>query len=164
MLANLLAPLASWTSVGFFGLIVFVFGFAPGAVLRVVVRCYPADSPRRQELLAELYEVPRLERPFWVAEQTELAIFEGLGCRLWNAQSRYECAPRQGYWVFLRYADGEGAAHTLQFISQSAVTRTELIAMLPTDTDPVRVLYARILGIPRRRHRASQWIGKGRAG
>jgi len=59
-----------------------VFGFAPGAVLRVIVLAFPRDDPRRQELLAEVYAVPRAERPFWVVQQLEVAIFEGLRDRL----------------------------------------------------------------------------------
>jgi hypothetical protein len=55
-----------------------LFGFAPGAVLRVIVLAFPPDDPRRKELRAELAAVPRLERPLWVAEQIEVAIAEGL--------------------------------------------------------------------------------------
>jgi DNA-binding transcriptional MerR regulator len=55
-----------------------VWGFAPGAVLRLIVLAYPRDDPRRRELLGELYAVPRIERPFWVFEQVELGLFEGL--------------------------------------------------------------------------------------
>ena len=55
-----------------------VFGFAPGAVLRMIVLLFPQDDPRRRELLGELHTVPRIERPFWVIEQLEVALFEGL--------------------------------------------------------------------------------------
>ena len=66
-----------------------VFGFAPGAVLRVIVLAFPSDDPRREELLAELRVVPRLERPFWVLEQLEVAVFEGLWGRItWAATGR----------------------------------------------------------------------------
>jgi hypothetical protein len=51
---------------------VLVFGFAPGVALRVIVLAF-RDDLRRKELLAELHTVPRLERPFWVAEQLEVA-------------------------------------------------------------------------------------------
>ena len=60
------------------GIAILLFGFAPGAALRMIVLLYRRDHPRRQELIAELYAVPRIERPFWVAEQLEVAIFEGL--------------------------------------------------------------------------------------
>lgn len=66
-----------------------VFGFAPGALLRVIVLAFPRDDPRRRELLGELYAVPRIERPFWVFEQLEVALVEGLGVRLrWAATGR----------------------------------------------------------------------------
>jgi Uncharacterized protein conserved in bacteria (DUF2314) len=69
--------------------ILVVFGIAPGAALRVIVLAFPADDPRRQELRAELYAVPRYERPLWVAEQIEIAISEGLWGRLvWAATGR----------------------------------------------------------------------------
>lgn len=66
-----------------------VFGLAPGALLRLIVLAFQRDDPRRQEVLAELYAVPRFERPFWVLEQLEVAVFEGLGDRLlWAATGR----------------------------------------------------------------------------
>lgn len=55
-----------------------IFGFAPGAVLRLVSLAFRRDDPRRQEMRAELHAVPRIERPFWVAEQMEVALCEGL--------------------------------------------------------------------------------------
>jgi len=65
-----------------------VWGFAPGAVLRLIVLLYDLDHPRRRELLGELCSVPRIERPFWVAEQLETALFEGVGGRFtaWRAR------------------------------------------------------------------------------
>jgi PLD-like domain len=59
-----------------------MFGFAPGAVLRMIVLAFRRDDPRRTELLAELPHVPRIERPFWVCEQLEVALFEGLAGRV----------------------------------------------------------------------------------
>jgi hypothetical protein len=59
-----------------------VYGFAPGAALRVIVRVYPKGHPRRNELIGELYSRPRWERPFFVAEQLETALFEALPQRL----------------------------------------------------------------------------------
>ena len=58
-----------------------IFGFAPGAALRMIVLAFRRDDPRRTELLAELPHVPRIERPFWVFEQLEVALFEGLAGR-----------------------------------------------------------------------------------
>lgn len=65
------------TALGAFGLALLIFGFAPGIVLAAIVRLIP-DPDRRQELQAELYEVPRWEQPFWVAQQFEVAIRVGL--------------------------------------------------------------------------------------
>jgi hypothetical protein len=59
-----------------------VFGFAPGLLLRLIVLAFPKDDARRAELRGELYNVPRFERPFWVAEQMEIALFEGLRDRI----------------------------------------------------------------------------------
>lgn len=68
-----------------------MFGFAPGAVLRMIVLAFKRDDPRRTELLAELPHVPRIERPFWVCEQLEVALFEGLARRVATliARKRY---------------------------------------------------------------------------
>jgi hypothetical protein len=76
---ELLEAVASWSSLG---LVIVVFGFAPGFCLRLIVLAYPRRDPRRSELIAELYAVPRIQRPLWVAEQLEVALFEGLGHRV----------------------------------------------------------------------------------
>jgi Uncharacterized protein conserved in bacteria (DUF2314) len=71
------------------GLSLLLFGIAPGAALRIIVLAFHPEDPRREELLAELYAVPRYERPLWVAEQLEIAISEGLWGRLiWAATGR----------------------------------------------------------------------------
>lgn len=72
---ELLETVAPWQSLV---LVVVVFGFAPGFCLRLIVLAYPRGNPRRAELIAELYAVPRIQRPLWVAEQLEVALFEGL--------------------------------------------------------------------------------------
>lgn len=83
---SLILQIVSWPT---FGIALAVFGFAPGALLRLIVRAFPRDDPRRQELLGELYAVPRFERPFWVVEQLEVALVEGVGQRLvWAATGR----------------------------------------------------------------------------
>lgn len=64
-------------ALGAFGLALLIFGFAPGIVLAAIVRLIP-DPDRRQELQAELYEVPRWEQPFWVVQQFEVAIRIGM--------------------------------------------------------------------------------------
>ncbi|MDY7102133.1 MAG: hypothetical protein S0880_13180 [Actinomycetota bacterium] len=69
-----------------------VFGFLPGVFLRMIVLVYPKDHPRRRELVAELYVVPRLERPFWVVQQLEVSLFEGLPARLSAVAARFGSA------------------------------------------------------------------------
>ena len=56
-------------------------------LMRLIVLAYHRDDPRRREALAELRAVPRWERPLWVCEQLEVAIFEGLHERF-NRQGR----------------------------------------------------------------------------
>jgi hypothetical protein len=57
-MAELLEVVASWPSLL---LVLLVFGFAPGFCLRLIVLAYPRGAPpRRKELIAELYAVPRL--------------------------------------------------------------------------------------------------------
>jgi hypothetical protein len=78
-MTELLHVVASWPSLF---LVVIVFGFAPGFCLRLIALAYPRSDPRRKELTAELYAVPRIQRPLWVAEQLEVALFEGLPHRV----------------------------------------------------------------------------------
>jgi AAA domain len=87
-----------------------MFGFAPGAVLRMIVLAYRQDDPRRTELLGELPNVPRVERPFWVCEQLEEALFEGLFGRIAAlARRRRKSHPPYGHPrgndVVTRYLD-----------------------------------------------------------
>jgi len=85
-MTSLIFHVLSWPT---FAVALLVFGFAPGALLRLIVLAFDRDDPRRQELLAELYHVPRIERPFWVFEQLEVALVEGMGQRLvWAATGR----------------------------------------------------------------------------
>jgi hypothetical protein len=65
-----------------------VFGFFPGFVLRLIILLYPADDPRRRELVAELYVLGRMERIEWVFQQLETALFEGVSTRLARRRSR----------------------------------------------------------------------------
>jgi hypothetical protein len=65
-MSDLIFHTLGWSTLG---IAVLVFGFAPGAALRLIVLLYRRDNLRRKELIGELYAVPRIERPFWVAEQ-----------------------------------------------------------------------------------------------
>jgi uncharacterized membrane protein len=77
-MAELFEAVASWHSL----LLVFVvFGFAPGFLLRLIVKIYPKNEPRRRELVAELYSLGRLERVLFVGEQLETVLFEGMPAR-----------------------------------------------------------------------------------
>lgn len=98
-MTELLESVVSWPTL----LLAFViYGFAPGFLLRPLVLLYENDDPRRTELITELYEVPRWERPFWVAQQIETVIYEGLGPRIrWMLTGR----------VILRWKLGDGVKH-----------------------------------------------------
>lgn len=75
MIGALMNAASAW---GLFAVALLVFGLAPGLALAMIVRLLHKDDPRRRELQAELYAVPRWERPFWVCEQLEVALREGL--------------------------------------------------------------------------------------
>jgi DNA-binding transcriptional MerR regulator len=62
-----------------------LFGLLPGASLRLIVRIYPKAHPRRRELVAELYTIDYQKQLFFVAQNLELALFEGLPAR-WKSQ------------------------------------------------------------------------------
>jgi hypothetical protein len=96
-MGELLEAVVNWR----IGLVVLlVFGFAPGILLRLIALAFHRDDPRRSELLAELYRVPRWERPVWVAEQLERALSEGLWERItWAATGRIIHRWRQGSGV-----------------------------------------------------------------
>lgn len=84
--------------------VMLTLGFAPGFVLRLLVRIYPKDDPRRRELVAELYVLGYWQRLLFVGEQLETAIFEGLPRRLRRRRVSWEAVR---YWrrdaVFVRF-------------------------------------------------------------
>jgi hypothetical protein len=59
-----------------------LLGFFPGAINRALAMVYPRDDPRRAEMIAELYAVPRLQRWMWVAEQAERVLLAVLPERI----------------------------------------------------------------------------------
>lgn len=108
-----------------------IFGFAPGAVLRLIVLVFPRDDPRRKELLAEVYAVPRVERPFWVAQQLEVAIFEGLRDRIvWAATGR----------IIYRWHLVSGVAQNRQYPTFFIPSEAERASVEPGDT--VKVFFS----------------------
>lgn len=121
-----------------------VFGFAPGVLLRMIVLCFPRDHPRRRELLAELRAVPRIERPFWVLEQLELAIFEGLWLRVRPAvEKQYRSRSRRS----LRASPAEIKAAAIAG-GGSAIVRTLEPAHEVDVAVAVRVTHSATVEIP----------------
>lgn len=59
-MTDLFTQLLSWKALL---VAVGVFGFAPGAALRLILLAFPRSDSRRRELLADLYAVTRWERP-----------------------------------------------------------------------------------------------------
>jgi hypothetical protein len=55
-----------------------VYGFAPGVFVRFILLAYRRNDPIRAEIWAERKVVPRWDLPFWVADQAQNALFEGL--------------------------------------------------------------------------------------
>jgi hypothetical protein len=77
--AELIADIINWN---WYLLTLLVHGLAPGLLLRVIVLAFEKGDPRRQELIAELYAVPFIKRPYWVAQQLETALSDGIWPRL----------------------------------------------------------------------------------
>jgi hypothetical protein len=88
--------LSSWDAIKLYLGVAFLLGFAPGAALRLILLAYPSSHPRRRELVGELHAVRRLERPFFVFEQLELALFEGLSLRRAARRTR-KASRRHGF-------------------------------------------------------------------
>ncbi|WP_028927925.1 hypothetical protein [Pseudonocardia acaciae] len=87
-ITELTTHLASWQALsGFFGVVV-LFGFLPGLTLRLLVKLYPPGHVRRRQLPADMYELPRHRRWFFVAEQLETVLFEGLPARVRHTGAR----------------------------------------------------------------------------
>lgn len=104
---ELIAEFADWK---LFLLAIFIYAICPQWVLRLLVRVYAEDDPRRHELLGELYAVAYIKRPFWVAEQFETVLADGVWPRfMWMLTGR----------VILRWKLGNGVKrhkkHPLSF-------------------------------------------------
>lgn len=83
---DLIAEFADWKLLL---LAIFIYSICPQWILRLLVLVYDKDDPRRHELLGELYGVPRHARPFWVAEQFETALADGIWPRfVWMLTGR----------------------------------------------------------------------------
>lgn len=83
--AELISDIINWK---WYLLTLLVHGVAPGMLLRVIVLALD-DPDRRRELIAELYAVPFIKRPFWVAQQLETALSDGIWPRfMWMLTGR----------------------------------------------------------------------------
>lgn len=70
---------------------VITFGFVPGFILRILVKIYPKGDSRRIELISEMYALKWASRPFFMAQQLETVLFDGLPARAKSAwKSAYE--------------------------------------------------------------------------
>lgn len=78
------------------------FGLLPGPLLRLIVRIYPKTDPRRKELVAELYGIEHHKQLLFVAQNLELAVFEGLPAR-WrsrhNGTTNQSLTPTGDVWA-----------------------------------------------------------------
>jgi hypothetical protein len=126
-MVELITAFASWPSLL---LLIVLFGFAPGLVLRLLLRLYPADDLRRKELLAELYGVPRWERPFWVAEQLETALCEAIPHRARRARDKRAQSANQRVAKLLKSrADRSGYGIGILHVQQQAAVLDALSAI-----------------------------------
>lgn len=108
-----------------------VFGFFPGLAARLISLAFHKEDPRRKELIAEVYAVPRWERPFWVAEQLERAITEGLWERAIDALDGR---------LFNRWTLGDGVARNLEYPDSFWVPSTDDLDLLEPG-DSVKLMF-----------------------
>jgi hypothetical protein len=128
-MTDLFTQLLSWKALL---VAVGVFGFAPGAALRLILLAFPRSDPRRRELLADLHAVPRWERPLWVAEQLEVAIAEGLAGRMARTWRRLTPGRRAAEWWRREKDDFLNARYTTgyTFTTASYMLAVVYIALL----------------------------------
>lgn len=78
-MSDAIAAVGAWPALI---VVLLVWGLAPGLVIRLIALSFRRADPRRSEMIAELYVVPRWEQPFWVLQQLERAFFEAMIERL----------------------------------------------------------------------------------
>ncbi len=117
-MTEILGAVVSWPTLL---VAVAIFGFFPGIFARLISLSFRKGDPRRQELIAEVYAVPRWERPFWVAEQLERAISEGLSERLLDAADGR---------LFNRWRLGNGVARNQAHPDTFSIPASDEIARL----------------------------------
>lgn len=128
-------------------LVLVVFGFAPGAALRIIVLAYPRTSPRRAELIAELYAMPPIARPRWVFEQLELALFTGVPER--TSERRWRRLEQAMEGLSDRLV---GGAELVEILCRAKDTEAAEPAFHALD-DCVRTGYRQIRGITKKARR-----------
>jgi hypothetical protein len=127
--------LGSWDAVWLFFGVAFLLGFAPGAALRLILLLYPRDHPRRQELIGELYAMGRIERPVFVFEQLELAIFEGIHLRRARRRERVRSRAKQearDRWLAVAKEILEGLPPQSWSLLASSAARSSLMSRFGT--------------------------------
>ena len=86
-------PISPWYTIpAAVGLLALAFAFAPGVLLHLGVLLYPKGDECRAQFTADLYDVPFVERPFWVAGTLVRCLFEGLPRRIGVRRSRAHLA------------------------------------------------------------------------
>lgn len=148
-MTELVHIVGSWPSLL---LVVVVFGFVPGFCLRLIVLAYPRSDPRRKELIAELYAVPRIHRPLWVAEQLEVALFEGLAHRISTViRPHADRAPTAG--LLSRIRDGDPAAWNEIIYRYDALVITTVRSFQLQDPDALNAIQMTWLRLAENVHR-----------
>lgn len=125
---ELIADIINWK---WYLLALVVHGIAPGPLLRLIVLAFEKDDPRRHELIAELYYIPLVKRPFWVAQQLETALSDGVWPRFtWMLTGR----------VIYRWKLGDGHARNKKYPNSFQVpTPQEKAQVQPGDL--VKVMF-----------------------
>lgn len=130
---------------------VVIFGFVPGFVLRLLVSIYPKDDPRRRELVAQLYTLKRVERLFFVAEQLETVLFDGLPARFASMRRRLRIRRLRIKLLFLKSGSGapmeeeiadELVRKFLGTASPPAFRLATMLAAIPVDLRVARFILA----------------------
>lgn len=166
-MSEILAGLTSWQAL-VIGLL--VFGLAPGILLRAIVLLYRSDDPARREVLAELRAVPRWERPFWVAEQLEAALFEGFVARVRIAiayKRGFRSGQREVQRTLLDHLDGR----RIMVLKDNSIVHVPSFARLQSTSmwrswprvtvGYVRLSWNQILASPKRAAKRTSLLGAG---
>lgn len=107
------------------------YGFFPGLFARLISLSFRKGDPRRAELIAEVYVVPRWERPFWVLEQLERALSEGAWERIYDAADGR---------LFNRWMLGDGVARNAESPDTFWIPTDEEIATIE-EGDVVKLMF-----------------------